>query len=226
MAKAVVLLSSGLDSTVNAYASVKDFQVCLALTFDYGQKSAKKEIECAKKISQKLGVPHKVLDLHFFKDIGKSSLIEKDQEIPSGDQVSIDDHQVSLKTAKSVWVPNRNGIFLNIAAGFAESLGAECVIPGFNKEEAQTFPDNSVPFLNSVTEALKFSTSNKVRVHCYTSELTKSEIVDFGKKLAVDWKMMWPCYHNFEKWCGQCESCQRSKRALLANSLELKEAWL
>lgn len=226
MAKAVVLLSSGLDSTVNLYSSLKDFEVSLALTFDYGQKSAKKEVECSRKLCEKLGVKHKVLDLSFFKDIGKSSLIEKDQHIPSGNEVSIDDKKVSLETAKSVWVPNRNGIFLNIAAGFAESLGAQKVIPGFNKEEAETFPDNSVPYLKSVTQALTFSTSNKVEVHCYTSEMKKSEIVKHGKSLNVDWMLMWPCYHNHEKWCGQCESCQRSKRALEENSVHLSEAWL
>lgn len=216
MKKYVVLLSSGLDSTVNLYAAKKQGQVVLALTFDYGQRAAKKEIESAKKLCQKLQIPHQVLSLPFFKDFGQSSLVDTSKTLPTGNDVAIDDKTTSAKTAKSVWVPNRNGIFLNIAAGFAESLGAAAVVPGFNKEEAATFPDNSQAFLKALTGSLDFSTANHVKVECFTTEMVKTEIVEWGKTLQVDWSLMWPCYQSLEKWCGECESCQRSKRALKA----------
>lgn len=216
MKKFVVLLSSGLDSTVNLYTAQTQGQVVLALTFDYGQRAAAREIAAAKKICQQLKIPHRVLELPFFKDFGKSSLVDASLSIPTGSEVSIDDKKTSEKTAKSVWVPNRNGIFLNIAAGFAESLGADAVVPGFNQEEAATFPDNSKDFLQALTKSLDYSTANHVRVECFTTEMVKVQIVEVGKKLGVDWSLMWPCYQSFEKWCGECESCQRSKRALKA----------
>lgn len=211
--KSVVLLSSGVDSTVNLFKAHQESEVVLALTVDYGQRAAKKEIKQSKALCDYLNINHKVLNLDFFKDFGKSSLIQKNQSLPLLNDISVDDYQVSLKTAKSVWVPNRNGILLNIAAGFAESLEANFVIPGFNKEEATTFPDNTEDFLNQLTKSFYFSTSNQVVAKCYTTDLNKTEIVKMGESLKIPWSLIWPCYQEFEKWCGQCESCQRSKRA-------------
>lgn len=217
--KSVVLLSAGLDSTVNLYAARKMSEVVLAVTFNYGQKAAEKEIACAKAITAKLGIPHKVIDLPWFKDLGESSLTSNKQNIPIGDEVAIDNHKQSLISAKAVWVPNRNGIFLNIAAGIAESLKAGLVIPGFNLEEASTFPDNSEAFMKSLDLSLSFSTANKVKVHCYTVALSKIQIVSAGKSLDVPFDMTWPCYFGKAKWCGECESCQRAKRALTFNKV-------
>lgn len=212
--KAIVLLSAGLDSTVNLYAAQKNHDVVLALTFDYGQKAAKKEKQQSQKICEELNIAHKVVELPFFKDFTNTSLIKEDAEIPTQEKVNIQSKETSEQTAKQVWVPNRNGIFLNIAAGFAEGLGAEYIIPGFNAEEAVTFPDNSKDFLNQSSVALTFSTQNKVKVHCYTIYMTKAEIVGFGKELEVNFDLIWPCYFSNETLCGECESCLRYKRAL------------
>jgi 7-cyano-7-deazaguanine synthase len=219
--RSVVLLSSGLDSTVNLYEAQARGSVLLALTFDYGQRARAKEIASARKISHSLGIPHKVVDLSFFKDLGGSSLVDTNLTLPTDADVEIDNLEMSQQSAKSVWVPNRNGIFLNIAAGFAESLGAEVVVPGFNLEEAQTFPDNTQGFLDQLTQSFFFSTSNKVKAKCFTTSLNKTEIVKRGMELKVDFKNIWPCYQAFEKWCGVCESCKRSKRAFEANGLKV-----
>lgn len=220
MSKAVVLLSSGLDSTVNLYEAAKVGEVVLAVTFDYGQRAAIKEIEYSGKLTKELGIPHKVVVLDFFKDFGTSSLVDTSKKLPLNDDVSIDDLKVSQESAKSVWVPNRNGIFLNIAAGFAEALKADLVIPGFNLEEAATFPDNTQGFLDQLTQSFFFSTSNKVKAKCYTTHLNKTEIVKRGISLGVNFKNVWPCYQALAKPCGSCESCKRAKRAFEANGLE------
>jgi 7-cyano-7-deazaguanine synthase len=217
----VVLFSGGLDSTVNLYEAHQAGNLKLALTFDYSQRAVKKEIETAKKLSSLLNVPHKVVKLSFFEDLGKSSLVDKSQNVPTGADISMDDLKQSHKTAQSVWVPNRNGIFMNIAAGFAESLDADTIVPGFNLEEAATFPDNSEDFLQSLNASLKFSTQRKVKTHCFTTQLTKTQIVKRGIELKVPFSLIWPCYFSEEHWCGQCESCQRSRRAFEANGLEL-----
>lgn len=211
--KAVVLLSAGLDSTVNFYAALREAEVVLALTFNYGQKAANQELERAKKIATDKNVKHVVIDLTWLKHLGKSGLTNDDGIIPKGRQVSMDNQATSEKTAKAVWIPNRNGIFLNVAAAYAESLNAKFVIPGFNAEEAATFPDNSFDFIRATRKSFSFSTANQVEVKCYTISMAKPDIAKLGLDLQVPFKDIWPCYLNGEKWCGQCESCQRAKRA-------------
>lgn len=220
--KAVVLLSAGLDSSVNLFAAAADEEVVLALTFDYGQKAARKELESAQKLAKYLNIPHKILALPWFKDLHRSSLLLESEQVPTGAAVQIDDVKTSQQTAKAVWVPNRNGIFLNIAAAFAEALEADFVVPGFNVEEAATFPDNSETFMRKLDEAFADSTANKVRVKCFTSALNKTQIVERGEKLNVPWHLIWPCYFGHAKWCGQCESCLRSKRAFTAAQVPLR----
>jgi 7-cyano-7-deazaguanine synthase len=218
--KVVVLLSAGLDSTVNAFEVIKHGrEIALALTFNYGQRAAAKEMECAAKLAAHLKVPHKTVELPWFKDFNKSSLLVESEKVPTGTDVQIDSKEKSEETAKSVWVPNRNGIFINIAAAYAEALGADAVIPGFNAEEAVTFPDNSKEFLDASTKALWFSTSTHVTAGCYTAHLAKPDIVRLGQGLKVPWELIWPCYFSGEKWCGQCESCLRSKRAFKSASI-------
>lgn len=219
--KSVILLSAGLDSTVNAFEAAEKTELVLALTFNYGQRAAASEIRCAGMIAKHLGIAHKVLELPWFKDFNRSSLLVASMEVPTGQNVKIDDQKQSENTAKSVWVPNRNGIFLNIAAAFAESLDAEIIVPGFNKEEAATFPDNSEEFLQKTSAALSLSTSNHVQALCYTTDQMKTQIVQKGQALGVPWNMIWPCYFTGDQWCGQCESCQRSKRAFSSAGVDV-----
>ncbi len=217
--KSVVLISGGLDSAVNLFKSKSEGEVLLGLTFNYGQRAAAQEIQSANKLCHHLGVPHKTVDVPWIKEFGKSSLTDHTKVIPTQNEVQIDNYNQSLKTAASVWVPNRNGILLNIAAGFAESLGADCVVPGFNLEEAQTFPDNSEDYLKALSISFSFSTANKVQAFSFTTKLNKIDIVKLGLELQLPFELIWPCYFAGEKWCGECESCLRFKRALMGNSI-------
>ncbi|MBC7371411.1 MAG: 7-cyano-7-deazaguanine synthase, partial [Bdellovibrionaceae bacterium] len=173
------------------------------------------------KLAERVGVAHKVVALPWFKDFNRSSLLVESESVPTGTQVDIQSHQTSLQTAKSVWVPNRNGVFLNIGAAFAEALDAKIVIPGFNAEEATTFPDNSEAFMHQLTKSLAYSTANYVEVECATVKLEKTEIVKKGIALKVPWNLLWPCYFSGEKWCGECESCLRSARAFAAAGVDV-----
>lgn len=215
--KALLLLSAGLDSSVNlAEAKAAGWEISLCLTFDYGQRAAPREIEAASKLARWAGAPHRVLSLPFIAEFGGSALIDQKVHLPLGQDVAIDDFKVSTDTAKSVWVPNRNGIFLNIAAGFAESLGAEAVIPGFNAEEATTFPDNSTAFMSALEKSFSYSTANQVKVMCFTDQLDKPALAKRARELNLPIELLWPCYQDGPRWCGQCESCQRDRRALQA----------
>lgn len=217
--KSLVLLSAGLDSTVNLFLAREKTEVLRAVTFDYGQRAAIKELSCARTLAQALQIDHQVISLPFFKEFQNSSLLNSQLGIPVGAQIEIDDLKTSQKSAQSVWVPNRNGIFLNIAAGIAESLGADTVVPGFNIEEATTFPDNTQEFMAAVSKSLYFSTANHIEVKCFTTAMNKIEIVHEGQRLGVDWTKAWPCYFAEDQWCGQCESCQRARRAFAKNNI-------
>jgi len=217
--KYVVLLSAGLDSSTNLYAAHREGKVLLALSFDYGQRAAIKEIPKAQDLAQKLEIPHQTVSLPWMGQFSGSALLNTEKNVPTGSDISIDDFEISNRTAKAVWVPNRNGIFLNIAAGFAENLGADFIVPGFNKEEAATFSDNSEDFMKVLDQSFSFSTANKVKVACFTQGMDKTEIVGFAKKLGLDFKMLWPCYLAGDEWCGKCESCQRSLRAMVAQGV-------
>lgn len=220
--KSIVLLSAGLDSTVNLAVAIQKTNVVLALTINYGQRSVQKEVSCARNICKHYQIQHQVIDVKWLKNLGASSLTNRSKKIPTGKSVAIDDLKTSEKTAKSVWIPNRNGLFLNAAAAYAESYQADYIIPGFNAEEAKTFPDNSLAFINKSNAAFAYSTQNKVKVHCYTINLNKPQIVKLGLQLNVPFQLMWPCYFSSKKWCGECESCKRARRAFLVNGLTLE----
>ncbi len=210
--KAVVLLSGGLDSVVSLKKALDEGEIALSLTFDYCQRSAAKEIEAARKICRRYNLPHRILGLPWLGEIGKGALVDLKEELPRLQAEELDGAWAQ-ETAKKVWISNRNGVFIEIAAAFAESLGADSVITGFNAEEGETFPDNTEEYCKAISQALEYSTSNHVRVFSYTQHLTKKQIVELGMQIQAPLDLIWSCYEGQEKMCGLCESCQRAKRA-------------
>ncbi len=208
--KGVILLSSGLDSIV-ALDFARDFcEIKLALTFDYGQKAAKEEIEASKKICLKYDIPHKTIELPFLKEITNNSLTNKD--------LNLEFEKSDENSAKNVWVPNRNGLFANIGASYAESFDYDYIIMGLNREEAETFPDNSIDFIEKGTDLFKFSTLSHPEIYAPLYNLTKNEIVSIGVVRKVDFSLIRSCYDssdNQKTHCGKCESCIRLKNALI-----------
>jgi len=204
--KGVAILSGGLDSTVSLAAATRQMDVVLALTFDYGQRAAKRERAASAKIAKHYRVPPKVVAIPWLAELTGTALVNRRATLPL--------NEMSVRSAKAVWVPNRNGGFIEIAAAHAESLGARRLITGFNKEEAVTFPDNSPAYVSAINYALSYSTANGVRVVSFTGNLEKKGIVNLGRRLNAPLKDIWPCYEGGKRWCGECESCLRSLRAL------------
>lgn len=218
--KSLILLSGGLDSSANlAFAAHFDAPV-LALTIDYGQRAARAEIKAAKALAKYYGVEHQILDLKWLGALGGSALTSNEIDVPTMKSSELDNLSVAQKTAKQVWVPNRNGLMINAAAAIAEAKSIPQIVVGFNKEEAATFPDNSSQFLGVITLSLKYSTGNKVKVACYTDMMNKTEIVGALRNLEkpFPFDLVWSCYHDGEKMCGECESCKRFLRATGAKS--------
>lgn len=209
--RSILILSGGLDSTVSAYLARNETQPILALTFDYGQRATRRESEAAGKIAARLGVPHKIFPLPWLAEITKTALVNRNTDLPQ--MKDLDDTNEGKRSASTVWVPNRNGLFLNIAASFAEALEADLIVTGFNKEEGATFPDNSPPFVESANLFFSYATLKRVKVTSFTLDWTKTEIAKKGKELGIPFEEIWFCYEGGEKSCGLCESCLRSRRA-------------
>jgi len=213
--KSIVLLSGGLDSTVAFKKALDETEVILAITFDYGQRAAERERTSASAICSRYDIKHEVLELSWLAAITRTALVDREQSLPELGPAQLDGAGGKTKeSARSVWVPNRNGVFINIAAAYAESLDADIIVTGFNIEEAATFPDNSPEFIAATNAALSFSTLNKVKLISPTSSLNKSEIVALGMEIDAPLDLLWSCYEGEEKMCGACESCMRLKRAL------------
>ncbi|MDO8870843.1 MAG: 7-cyano-7-deazaguanine synthase QueC [Methanobacteriaceae archaeon] len=210
--KAISVLSGGLDSTVATSALKEEYEIH-ALTFDYGQRSAKMEIESSKQICQKLGIKHTVMDLSWLGKLGKSALTDHENEVPQLESDKLDDKEICDETARKVWVPGRNVVFTAIATAFAEAEDAEIIIVGWDLEEAVTFPDNSREFLEAFNKTLEIGTLEGVQIEAPVIDLNKNEIVEMGETVDAPMEMSYSCYMGEEQHCGLCESCMRRKRA-------------
>jgi 7-cyano-7-deazaguanine synthase len=206
---AVALVSGGLDSTVALALALEESPVNSGLFFDYGQRAVDRELKAAKAICGHYAVGLQRIELPWLARISSSALIEGRGEIPDPGTGDLD--QGSL--AGAVWIENRNGIFVNIAAAFAASLDCSSVIVGFNAEEASSFPDNSVRFIESLNRSLEDGTRAGVTVVSPTISMSKRDIVMEGLRLGIPWKEIWSCYRGREEMCGTCESCSRLRRA-------------
>ncbi|MCK4777645.1 MAG: 7-cyano-7-deazaguanine synthase QueC [Actinomycetia bacterium] len=214
MKKSIVLLSSGLDSLVNLSIADQKTDIELIITFDYGQKAANNEIENAKNIAVFYKKKHKVIKLDFFKEFAESSLLKDNELPPQIKEKDLKNNNLMERYAENVWIPNRNSIFINIAAGYAEYMNVDYIITGFNIEEAETFSDNSAQFVERMNSLFQYSVRKKIKLISYTLNLNKKEIVELGLKLKIPFEMIWSCYMGGEKMCGKCESCQRIKKSV------------
>lgn len=211
MKKAISVFSGGLDCTVATCVYDNDYEIH-AITFNYGQKAFAQELKASRKICEKMGWAHEVIDLPWLSDISNSSL-NTDEDIPEVSEDDLDDLDKSSETASNVWVPARNTVFTSIALSYAESIGAEIIIVGWNNEEGLTFPDNSEEFLNEFNELIKVGSPDKIRIEAPAINLNKEELVELGVKVGAPMKLSYSCYKGEDEPCGVCESCVRRNRA-------------
>lgn len=216
MTKSLILLSAGLDSLVSLGLAKDKLNISLALTFDYGQKSAADEINAAKKICDYYNIKHEIIKLDFLRKITQTSIVS-DKILPSGKDLD-NPHE----SAKSVWVPNRNGLFLNIAGSYADSYGFDYIVIGANKEEGETFSDNTKEFIDAVNNEFLYSTmenqnSAHPKVIAPLINYVKNDIVKEALSHNIPLELVMSCYKGGGKHCGICESCTRLKNALEYN---------
>ena len=218
MKKAISVLSGGLDCTVATSVYAKDYEIH-AITFNYGQKAFNQELKASRAICEKMGFKHYVIDLDWLADISTSTL-NTSEDIPEVDLKDLDDAEKSAESASSVWVPARNTVFTSIAASYAESIGAEIIIVGWDKEEANTFPDNSKEFLESFNELFKVGSPADIEIKAPAIDLDKDEIVKLGYEVNAPMELSYSCYKGRKNHCGVCESCMRRKRGFKKAGIE------
>lgn len=205
MNKALILLSGGLDSLVALDIASKDNNMVLALNFNYGQKAFREENEASAKIAKKYNIELKTINLPYLKEVCNNALT--------------DNKNNKLDKFEEVWIPNRNGLFLNIAACFCEQLKIEKIIMGLNLEEAQNFSDNSTEFIKSADKFLYYSTQIHPVIFAPCSKMTKIDIINYAIDNNLPLDIIKSCYNAIansgKKHCGKCMSCKILHNAIL-----------
>ncbi len=209
--KSIVLLSSGLDSTVAFKEAYDRCDEVLCVTFDYGQRAGKKEIEYAKAICKQFRAGHMIIELPWYRKF-RGALTGRGQ-IPKISSSELDNKEVTQKSAEEVWVPARNVVFLSIGAALAENYRFDLIVTGFDAEEAATFPDNTHEFVESFNRMLNSGTLTHPEVYTPLISLNKAEIVKRGLEIDAPLEWSWSCYEGGDRPCGVCESCLRRARA-------------
>ena len=202
-APAVVLVSGGLDSaTVLAIAREQGF-ACYALSIDYGQRH-RAELDAAKRVAASQRVRrHEILRLDL-SQFGGSALTDDSLEVPDeqGEGIPI------------TYVPARNTIFLAVALGWAEVLGARDLFIGANAVDYSGYPDCRPAFIRAFTELANVATKAGVEgarftVHAPLIDLSKADIIRRGLELGVDYRLTLSCYDPRPSGpCGVCDACR------------------
>ena len=202
--KAVVLVSGGLDSTTVLAMARQQGYACYTLSFDYGQRH-RAELYAAERVSRALGgVEHKVVTLNL-DSIGGSALTDESIAVP----------EEATEGIPVTYVPARNTVFLSIALGWAEVLGATDIFIGVNAVDYSGYPDCRPAFIDAFRSLANVATrvgveGGRYTIHTPLMELGKDDIVKLGNRLGVDYSQTVSCYQATDDGlaCGRCEACR------------------
>lgn len=212
MKKAVVLLSGGLDSTTCLALAQSEGFSCFALSFSYGQRHTA-ELLAAERIASHMSIAeHKIVTL--------------DTQLFAGSALTDQSIQVPQYTGSSeipiTYVPARNTIFLSMALGYAESIGARDIFIGASSVDYSHYPDCRPEFIASFQALANVATKAGVSgdpftIHAPLQHLSKVQTIQLGHSLGVDYSLTVSCYQANEKGeaCGHCDSCTFRKRGFM-----------
>jgi 7-cyano-7-deazaguanine synthase len=205
--RAVALVSGGLDSVVSLARALELADVRLVLFINYGQRAVDRERDAVMAVVNFYALPFAETDLSWLGGLSPGSM--RYRGAGAGREGA-----PPPESLDAVWIPNRNGVFINVAAAYAESYQCNTVVTGFNREEAAEFPDNREEYVARINKALELSTRTAVEVVSFTQNLNKVEILELGIRLRTPLSVIWSCYHGGELMCGSCMSCRKLKAAI------------
>jgi 7-cyano-7-deazaguanine synthase len=211
--KAVVLFSGGLDSTTLLYWALAQGKEIEALSFDYGQRHGL-EIELAHKVCQKLGLRHEIIKIDL-RPIVSSALTDPSSDIPGFNAITSGERPAGPPTT---YVPFRNGIFLSLAAAWAETRGIEEILCGFHVLDSPEYPDTTESFVRAMEEAINQGTGAafghfRFKIICPFLKLKKADILRLGLNLGADYAYSLSCYRGNEVPCFDCPACYYREQA-------------
>jgi len=220
-ARAVCLLSGGVDSTTCLAYALKEGYECYALSFDYGQRH-RVELEAAARVASSLGVAeHRVARVDL-RAVGGSALTA-DIAVPKGRSAEQMGQGIPV-----TYVPARNTIFLSFALAWAEVLDAPNIFIGVNAIDYSGYPDCRPEYIQAFERMANLATKAgvegraRIRIHTPLIHLSKGEIVKLGASLGVDFNITHSCYDPDAEGrpCGACDSCLLRRKGFEEAGLE------
>jgi 7-cyano-7-deazaguanine synthase len=214
-AKAVVLLSGGMDSCVCvATARQRHGADDVALLHaSYGQRTESREAKAFRDIADFYGVGQRLMvKLDHFRSIGGSALTDPDIAVPENELGAPGPHGSTIPVT---YVPFRNAHFLSVAVSWAEAVGAGAIYIGAVAEDSSGYPDCRPEYYKVFQELIRVGTRPETEIEIVTPviALKKSEIIRKGIQLGAPLHLTWSCYQNAEEACGVCDSCLLRLRA-------------
>ena len=204
---AVVLLSGGLDSYTAAAVAQREGFSLFALSINYGQRHAR-ELEASRVVAKALGVARHLELAIDLSRIGGSSLTSSQIDVPK-------DQPIDPAVIPSTYVPARNTIFLSLALGWAEVIGAADIFIGVNALDYSGYPDCRPEFIAAFERLARLATRAGVEgrplsIHTPLIELSKAAIIRLGLSLGLDYGLTHSCYDPLPDGgpCGHCDSCR------------------
>jgi 7-cyano-7-deazaguanine synthase len=203
---AVVLLSGGMDSATALAVARQHFRRVEGLTLIYGQRH-RREIHSARRLATHFRIArHEILQLPLG-PLLRSALTDRKRALPR----SLDRRAPGRIPA--TYVPARNTIFLSIALGYAESVGASAIYIGANSIDYSGYPDCRPEYFRAFEHLARLATragveeGRDIRVEAPLLRLSKADIVRLGERLHVPWELTWSCYSGGQVPCGRCDAC-------------------
>ena len=203
-ARAIVLLSGGLDSaTVLAMARSRNYW-CYALSVAYGQRH-RAELDAAQRVAAHLGAhEHRIMQVDLA-GIGGSALTDPSVAVP----------EISQPGIPTTYVPARNTLFLSLALGWAEVVGANDIFIGVNAVDYSGYPDCRPAFIEEFEKLAQLATKAGIegarfKIHAPLIEMSKADIIQAGLSLGVDFSATVSCYQADAEGraCAKCDSCR------------------
>jgi 7-cyano-7-deazaguanine synthase len=205
-AKAVVLVSGGMDSCVTAAIARQSHRLAF-LHASYGQLTERRERQAFEAIADFYRVPERfVVHLDYFAQIGGSALTDRAIDVPQGEPGAVPSGQAIPPT----YVPFRNAHFLSVAVSWAEVIGASAVFIGAVSEDSSGYPDCRPEYYHVFEQLVRVGTrpETDIRITTPVIGMRKSEIVRQGVALRAPLELTWSCYKFDDAACGTCDSCR------------------